>query len=160
MDTRQIASILHSCAATRRVFNGVFPVDRINSRGPGLYVCNTDPSQQPGEHWVVMAISQNGRGEYFDSFGLPPQKEEFSQFLKKNTSTWTYNNQCIQHPLSTVCGHYCVLYALNYAKGRSMEYLLSKFDTNLLENDSVVHEYVNSAFGVTVPLIDVDMFVN
>ncbi len=155
MDTRQIASILYSRSATQSIFRGVYPLDRINQcQGQGVYVCNTDPSDKPGQHWVTIAISEDGSGEYFDSFGLPPQQEEFSQFLNKNTSTWTYNSGCLQHPLSTVCGHYCVLYVLNYAKGRSLDHLLAKFDKNLLENDYVVHEYVNSAFGVNVLIVN------
>jgi len=37
---------------------------------------------------------------------------------------------------------------------------LSKFDKNFLENDYVIHGYVNSAFGVNAPLLDVDKIVN
>ena len=161
MDTRQIASILLSHNQTQRVFRGVYSLDHINQcHGQGVYVCNTDPSDMPGQHWITVAIREDGSGEYFDSFGLPPQKEEFAKFLNKETRQWTYNAECLQHPLSTVCGHYCVLYVLNYAKGRNLDHLLSKFDKNYLENDYVVHEYVSSAFGVNVPLLDVDMIVN
>ncbi len=167
MDTRQIASILHSCPTTNSIFRGVFPLDKIKSEhgSSGIYVCNTHPSNKPGEHWIVIVISPNGGGgEYFDSFGLPPQHQEFSDFLNKNTSsssTWLYNHERVQHPLSTVCGHYCVLYALNFARNRNMEQFIALFDKkNCFENDIIVHEYVNSAFGVNVPLIDVNMIVN
>lgn len=166
MDTRQIASILHSCPTMSRVFRGVFPLDKIKSErgGSGIYVCNTHPSNKPGEHWIVIAISpETCGGEYFDSFGVPPQQQEFSDFLNKNTtsSSWMYNRERVQHPLSTVCGHYCVLYALNFARNRSMEHFLALFDSkNCFENDIIVHEYVKSAFGVNVPLIDVNMIAN
>ena len=132
MDTGQIASILVSDSRTRRVFRGVYPLDRINQcHGQGVYVCNTDPSDMPGQHWITIAVREDGSGEYFDSFGLPPQKQEFAKFLNKETRQWTYNAECLQHPLSTVCGHYCVLYVLNYAKGRNLDHLLSKFDKSL-----------------------------
>ena len=95
MDTSQIASILLSHPATSQVFRGVFPVDRLQSSrcgaAAGLYVCNTDPSDRPGQHWIVIAIAENARGfrhgEYFDSFGLPPLQPEFVKFLDKNTSS-------------------------------------------------------------------------
>ena len=161
MDTRQISSILSFCPLTKQNFRGVFPVDLINQNNePGLYVCNTDPSHMPGQHWIVISISKNYIGEYFDSFGFPPQKIEFLNFLNRNTQRWTYNKKVLQHPFSTVCGHYCVLYALNYSKGLSLEYFSTLFNKNLYENDIVVHEYVKSKFGVDVPLIDVDIIVN
>ena len=161
MDTRQITSILNSCNTTKKIFRGVYPLDHINEcHGSGVYICNTDPSDMPGQHWIAIALSEDGEGEYFDSFGLPPLKQEFSTFLNKEARQWTYNSECLQHPLSTVCGQYCVLYVFNYAKGRNLNYFLSKFDKNLLENDYFVHDYVNSAFGLDIPLLDVDMIVN
>lgn len=161
MDSKQISSILQSCPTTSKDFRGVFPLDYLNKyQGPGVYVCNTDPSHLPGQHWVVIAVSPYQKGEYFDSFGLQPQKAEFLHFLKKNTDLWTYNRKTIQHPFSTVCGHYCVLYALNFSKGLSMNHLLSHFNENLYENDSIVHDYVKSTFGIDVPLVDLDIVAN
>ena len=41
-------------AVRRRVrrFDGVFAADRLPN-DPCLLVCNTDPSHNPGEHWVA-----------------------------------------------------------------------------------------------------------
>ena len=95
MDTKQIVSILNSCTTTKRVFRGVYPLDHIKQgHGPGVYICNTDPSDMPGEHWIVIALSEDGTGEYFDSFGLPPLKPEFLKFLNKESHQWTYNSEC------------------------------------------------------------------
>ena len=58
-------------------------MDRINQcHGSGVYICNTDPSDIPGQHWIAIALSKAGVGEYFDSVGLPPLKQEFSTFLE------------------------------------------------------------------------------
>ena len=161
MDSRQISNILHLCPVTKNDFRGVFPLDYITqSHGPGLYVCNTDPSNLPGQHWIVISVSNDREGEYFDSFGLAPQKEEFLHFLNKNTDRWNYNKKPLQHPFSTVCGHYCILYALNFSKGMSMNNFLALFNKNLYENDIVVHDYVKTTFGIDVPLVDLDIIVN
>ena len=53
-----------------RDFDGVFSVDTLPDR-PRLLVCNTDPSHRPGRQWVAICVN-DGRGEYFDSFGRRP----------------------------------------------------------------------------------------
>lgn len=160
MDTRQITAILKGCKVASGLFKGVYALDFVNScRGPGIYVCNTQPSSMPGEHWIVLCVTNDNKAEYFDSFGSPPTKKEFKRFLA-NTADWSYNEDAIQHPLSTVCGHYCVLYAINFAKNRSISDFTSMFGDNTLENDRVVHEYVSSTFNIDVPLIDVDIIIN
>jgi hypothetical protein len=50
-------------------FQGVFSSDRLPSE-LRLLVCNTDPHHRPGEHWICINVDVQGRGEYFDSFGL------------------------------------------------------------------------------------------
>ena len=160
MDTRQITAILKGCKVTSSVFKGVYALDFVkHCHGPGVYVCNTQPSSMPGEHWIVLCVTNDNKAEYFDSFGFPPMKREFKQFLAK-TSDWSYNEDAIQHPLSTVCGHYCVLYAINFAKNRSIDEFMSMFGGDVLENDKLVHDYVSSTFNIDVPLIDVNMITN
>lgn len=167
MDTRQIDNILRYSPITSKVFRGVFSVDNIKSQqGPGIYVCNTDPSDRPGKHWIVIGIPPENSDrvvEYFDSFGFPPQQQEFVDFLNNNTtssSSWIYNTERIQHPLSTVCGHYCVLYAFNFAQNKSMAHFIARFDTKkVFENDIMVHERGMFA-RMDIPLIDVNMIVN
>ena len=41
-------------------FDGVFSVDTL-PRTPRLLVCNTDPSDRPGRHWVVIYV-KDGHG--------------------------------------------------------------------------------------------------
>ncbi|KAK3704916.1 hypothetical protein QZH41_005383, partial [Actinostola sp. cb2023] len=59
----------------RPAFLGVFPADRLpttHRSGTGLIV-NTDPSDRPGTHWVAMYWDNEGRAEFFDSYGQTPQ---------------------------------------------------------------------------------------
>ena len=67
MNTEEIDRILRRYV---RDFDGVFSTDTLPEK-PRLLVCNTDASDKPGQHWICMHF-ENGRGEYFDSFGRRP----------------------------------------------------------------------------------------
>ena len=93
---------------------GVFSSDtlptRINKR-PAIIVCNTDPSDRGGEHWVCIYIDRNRHGEFFDSFGRRPC-QSFCSFMEKPCIYWTYNDRQFQNILSTVCGAYNACFLL------------------------------------------------
>ena len=48
----------------REKFQGVFSCDTLPPK-PTLLVCNTDPHDKPGTHWIEIYVDKNGRGEYF-----------------------------------------------------------------------------------------------
>jgi len=50
-----------------RDFDGAFSVDNLPD-DLHLLVCNPDPSEEPGRHWIAIYI-EDGRGEFFDPFG-------------------------------------------------------------------------------------------
>jgi len=55
-------------------FDGVFSSDRLPTN-PRLLVSNTDPSDMPDQHWVVIYVDEDGHhGEYFDSLGRRPDR--------------------------------------------------------------------------------------
>ena len=57
---------------------------------PRLLVCNTDASDKPGQHWICMHF-ENGRGEYFDSFGRR-STANFERYMNRHCSSWTFNH--------------------------------------------------------------------
>ena len=63
-------------------FGGVFSRDNLPDLAEyaKFYVCNTDSSSEPGDHWVVLHAAVEG-GEYFDSLGGAINHDEFAQFL-------------------------------------------------------------------------------
>ena len=93
---------------------GVFPCDRLHKRfkTPELLVCNTDPHYAPGEHWVVLYVENSSYGEYFDSFGRPPDAP-FRTFLDVNCNYWIFNDRHLQSAISGFCGHYYIVYCLH-----------------------------------------------
>ena len=94
-------------------------------RKAGLIV-NTDTHDLPVEHWIAIYLDGNGRGEYFDSYGLPPLHKEFIDFMRKNCRLgWCWNLVTLQCLTCITCGQYCLIYiklTLNnyYAKGRTI----------------------------------------
>ena len=134
MDTLLIKKLL----STFSCFKGVYPCDMLpyNAELPLNIIANTDPSNQPGKHWICISIKKNGKGEYFDSFGLPPLKEEFINFLGiKATSGWRYNLVTLQNVSSETCGHYSVLYIIYKCQGLTNQDFIGQFYENTLEND-------------------------
>ena len=140
MNTTEIVKILKKRCG--RVFLGVFPIDRLPvlpARRPLLLVCNTDPHNRPGEHWIVLYIDKSG--EYFDSFGQMPQLT-FKLYMNRHCNTWIKSERALQSVLSSFCGHYCVFYCFF----RSMDYDLidvnNAFTIDTALNDYIVHRFV------------------
>ena len=71
------------------MFYGVNPANKIPKLRslPALIVCNTDTSSGPGEHWIVLYVDENRRGEYLDSMRRCPTKC-FKTFLDENCTAW------------------------------------------------------------------------
>ena len=126
MNTSELRDIL-SATSPRSWKVGVFARDEIPKPPPNrkcLFICNTDSSHKPGSHWVVLCINGKGERLYFDAYGLPPMYSEFRQFLKN----YVYNDVQLQEPFSTVCGHYCVLFARYMFAEYSMEQIVWKLE--------------------------------
>lgn len=78
---------------TSQYFIGVFASDTMPRyvSNPVLLICNTDPQDKTGTHWIAIFIDKFGRGEFFDSYGMPPVVKSHYDFLQRNCATWTFN---------------------------------------------------------------------
>ena len=131
---------------TASVFGGVVPKDGLPKTIdalPTAFVCNTDDGDEPGEHWIALYLSSDGRGEYFCSYGLSPLHAAFSTFLNKHCSEWTHNSKRLQSPLSNVCGQYCVAYIMFRCNGSPMRTFVNAFRSDLVANDCRVFDWLN-----------------
>jgi len=73
---------------------------------PYLLVCNTDPTR-PVRHWICIFV-EDGRGEYFDSFGRRPSAA-FERYLNRHCSYWTFNDVLSANFVDTiVCSFACL----------------------------------------------------
>ena len=83
MNTIKITHALQQDHFTKRTFCGVFPSDKLPKtidKYPCAIVANTDASGQPGSHWVVFYFPSEQKGEFFNSYGQPPEyyNDEFN----------------------------------------------------------------------------------
>jgi len=136
MNTEEIDRILRRYV---RDFDGVFSADTLPEK-PGLLVCNTDASDKPGQHWICMHF-ENGRGEYFDSFGRRPTAN-FERYLNRHCSSWTFNRRQLQSVISKFCGHYCIYYCMLRSRGIDMPKIVNSFTADTGLNDVLVHGFV------------------
>jgi len=118
-------------------FDGVFSIDTLPER-PRLLVCNTDPSDEPGRHWVAICVRE-GRGECFDSFGRAPNAI-FARYL--NCVYWTFNDRRLQSIVSRFCGHYCIYYCMLSSRGIDMRRIVSSLTSDTGLNDVLLHGFV------------------
>jgi hypothetical protein len=139
MDTEQIEQVFKKLGVPGKVY----AVDMLPSRiqYPSVMISNTDPHDEPGAHWIAICFDAHGRGEYFDPYGLQPFPP-FIPFLEKNTSTWIYNDVCLQSPLSQTCGQHCLAYSIHRWQGINMNSYVKHFSKNLLKNDLIVYNFI------------------
>ena len=87
MNTAQITHAVEQDPVTSKKFCGVFPSDKLPQtidRYPCGFVASTDPSSEPGTHWVAFYFPSEEKGEFFDSYGHAPEyyRKSFGNFLK------------------------------------------------------------------------------
>lgn len=153
MWTNQIEDILKNDVATRPVFGGVYASDELPTHlhpGKRLYVANTDPASKPGQHWVAFYFAPNGTCSYFDSYGLSPLKQSFVSFMERNADQWIYNHKRLQHAKSTLCGHYCIYFAVHICRGDPMQKIVRTFDTDTRYNDILIADFIDHYYGTKV----------
>ena len=72
MNSLQIERLLKNDSKTKIVFKKVCAFDQLEKPTfRSAYVINSDPSTEPGKHWIAVYFDKHGRGEYFDSYALP-----------------------------------------------------------------------------------------
>ena len=156
MNTQQIERALERNSKTSKTFCGVFPADQLPeslSTFPCGFVANTDPSTKPGTHWVVFYFPTHNTGEFFDSYGEPPEHYNKSFKTYFNSVEWKYNTRKLQSSWTEVCGHYCIFYLYQRACGRNMSEIVNMFGNNALFNDRNVSCYVKKHFDITTKSI-------
>ena len=140
MNTQQVQDLLRADSICSQIFQGVFSSDTLPSQ-PRLLVCNTDPSYKPGTHWIAIHVDRNGCGEYFDSFGRPPDKH-CERYMNTYCRTWTFNRVQLQSIISSFCGFYCCMFCLLRCRSVDMNKFVNLFTNDTGFNDSIVHSFI------------------
>jgi len=102
MNSDENDRFLRACV---RDFNRVFSIDNLPDN-PHLLVCNTDPSDEPGRHWVAI-YTGDGHGEFFDSFGRRPNIDFECINMNCNCVSCNFNDRQLRSIISKFRGYYC-----------------------------------------------------
>lgn len=126
MDTMQLMNIVKSLRSLEPYFRGIYACntlpDRVR-RFPSAYICNTDPIEKKGTHWVAYWFASIDECEFFDSFGQTPEvsDQRLRDFVDRNSLLCLYNNVQVQPDFTNTCG----LYALYFLNARAREISMS-----------------------------------
>ena len=137
--------IFKTDARTRDAFRGVYSRNDLPIWTPttSLYVCNMDPNHKHGEYWMTIYIDNDRRGEYFNSFGMPPYFEELVTFLNNNTKSWTHNKRVVQDAYSSACRYHCIFYAVHRCVGFGVGSIANMCTNDTVFNNAIVEEFVS-----------------
>ena len=127
MNTDQLQVLLKRNARTWKHFRGMYAYDQLPKKGKvGYYIVNLDPITQPGSHWIALRKRPGARAthQFFDSYGLPPQKLRFKRFLNNK---YTFNSKNLQYPTNTSCGQWCLYFIYCSCMGHSMQKMFKHF---------------------------------
>ena len=143
MNTTQLRQYMQEDPRISRYYGGVCAIDQLPTiiNAPKLYIVNSDPSTKPGEHWLALWIAAD-TCEYFDSSGQKPKKE-LEPILILNSLNYKYNHRRLQSYNSNVCGQYCLVYCYYKSRGFKFEAFMKMFSSDLVDNDSIVRNFVN-----------------
>ena len=132
---------------TKNAFLGIFPINllpvKIPHHLPILFVVNTNPSNLPGQHWKAVYVSKDRNGEVFDSLAMPIDLR-LEHWMNKFCRKWTVSKLTLQNPFSPSCGAYVLYYILSRLCFNSLNACLAPFNENVLMNDRIVEEFVQS----------------
>ena len=165
MNANQIYSGLKGNQITSNDIRGIFPINLLEKYGEvkraknNAFVCNTAIDSHPGQHWIAIFIDYNSNGEYFDSYGQPPN-EIFSRFLDKHCTEWYWNDIILQSPFSSVCGQYCMYYI--YGKSCNLQMTdITEVLCEIEKKDKYVYDFVRKTFPniVKTSIFDRSFFI-
>lgn len=125
-------------------YKGTFMSDALPERiaDNGSYVVNLDKQRDDGTHWVAIYNDpKNDYVEYFDSFGLQPNKDT-ERFLRTSGKSIKMNSTQLQHLMSKSCGYFAIWYIQERNKGKSQyDVIYSMSMDNPLENEGRIKQY-------------------
>ena len=125
----------------KRSFYGTVACDRLpkSPRKTTPQGYNTDPHDQPGQHWLAVWTDGNVC-EVLDSYALP--LETYGQAAPLRAwivQHWKYvvtNGKSLKAISSKSCGDYALLYLKAKARGRTLQDFLNDFsDVDYVSND-------------------------
>ena len=78
-----IEKILTTDNITSKIFLGAFAYNELPKKFnlPACFIANTQPRNQPGEHWLAFYYDAKGICYFFDSYGQTPYYYGFKNYI-------------------------------------------------------------------------------
>ena len=96
MNTKQLWNALTLNPVTNNNFDGIFSIDTLKEikEKKTLIVCNTDPSDKAGEHWVLFFFHDN-TVDFYDSLAheITYYGSEFIYFVKRFANNFILSDE-------------------------------------------------------------------
>ena len=108
-----------------------------------LYVCNTDPFTESGEHWIVIYIDSNRQADYFDLFEMHPLIKNFKTFCITILQYGLVTKNCAIFTFRCMWLLLYIFNALHRFIGFSMNAIINMYTDNPQFNDEIVSEFVH-----------------
>lgn len=146
MNSKQLTFALEHHLCTSTYFKAVLPCDLLPtclpSCLPALYIVNTDPSTKQGQHWVLVFISKQQTGYFFDSYRLPPEfwDHRLYTFFNHNKLSINYNHIQLQSINSTLCGEWCLFISHFLCKNYKTVIYKTESERKVSQNELVQKE--------------------
>jgi len=146
----QLDNVARDDAQLKPYFYGTVACDRLPKtplkKTPQGYIVNTDPHDQPGQHWLALWTHRNVC-EVLDSYALPLERYEQATPLREwIVKHWKYvvtNGKSLQAIHSKSCEDYALLYLKAKARGCTLQDFLNDFsDYDYVSNDHKVGQRV------------------
>lgn len=117
-------------------------------RRPWGMIFNTDPIDQPGQHWIALYAPEHSKTliEIMDSFGSDVLRTTYTHHPILSKLLQRVNivkMPRLQNSNTYVCGHYCLAYLFIRSKGRSFSRFVRPFSRSKTRaNDNFVYQFV------------------
>lgn len=151
MNTNELRCILTRDPRMREKLIDVFAIDQFkqfvkkNTLMDGVYVCNDQISEMPGNHWFLIYVDKRNVN-FIDSFAQDPKFYSIQSEIKSNKSIKKIDFQ-LQSIFSDVCGEYTVFFSYHLCRGKSLEQILEYFSrSNQQANDECVRNFIYKLF--------------
>ena len=131
MHTIEILKKVYNDTILKQIFIGVFASDKIPKleKIPSAITVNLDVSENPGTHWMALYFPNEGKCEYFDSFGRKPSGL-ILKYISNYSKAYTYNNVCVQDLWTISCGKMCLYYLVWRCRGITFKEIIESMTSD------------------------------
>ena len=153
MISNEFSEKLNSFPNIKKQYLGVFSIDTIPKKVKKnqFFICNTDVSNGPGQHWFCVFKEHPKILECFDSRGVNEQKKQklMSVLKLKGIKEIKINKTSVQSETSSSCGNFVLYFLIHrfHNQDLTFEDLLNDiFVESTTFNEESVKQFCESHF--------------